>query len=344
MIPAPSQSATTQSRPSLVLPRVEAPRLDDISVTVPAPEGFTTADLEARFIELAREHAVLRDRDPLELVDEGDDVCCDIIGYSRGMLIPFSVRTGAWLSLEPEPLLPGFYESLVGKPVGSRVEVELTLPEEYPVESLQGQPATFVVDIKGAREVQMPGFDDPQFLAAFGRGNTLDEAMESVARQMEEEEVQVLLLQAQRSVLNEVVARTPVEISEEVIDEEIRRRWNETEGETLAQKRMRKEDRLAALDLWLFDPEVRDEAEAQLILGVALRAICERDGIRLTREDVERVLRDESEASGVPMEEILASLSERPDVGGRIDQVAMHLKVVDHVMRQAKVHFEGADA
>ena len=92
-----------------------------------------------------RSFATERARLPTEEIAWADEVLLNLAGYCEGRLIPFSVKTDVWLPLEPEPLLPGLYEAIVGQVPTEGLVVDLTLPSDYPVESLPGAPARFLV-------------------------------------------------------------------------------------------------------------------------------------------------------------------------------------------------------
>jgi trigger factor len=324
------------------LPPVQAPSLEDLAVTVPTPEGFTVDEVRDRFLEMARPYATERPRLPTEPLAWGDEVLLNLAGYSNGRLIPFSVKTNVWLPLEPEPLLPGLYEAIVGQVPTDGLVVDLTLPDDYPVESLRGAPARFLVHIQAAREVTYPDLESPEFLQEFGRGKTIEEATESIIEQMKEEHTQLLLLQARQQVLGEVARRTEVEISPALVDEEIRRRWGATEGVSVAELNFTDEEQEESLNTWLQDDELRVEVELRLRIALALGAIVKRDGLTLTPAHVEKVLRDEAEAQGLEPSEVAASLRAEPEQQARIEQAAWHLMVVDYVMKKAKIEFEGA--
>ena len=155
----------------------------------------------------------------------------NLAGYCEGKLIPFSVKTNVWLPLEPEPLLPGLYEAIVGQVPSEGLVVDITLPDDYPVEPLRGAPARFLVHIQAAREVTYPDLESPEFLQAFGRGTTIEEATQSVIEQMKQEHTQLLLLAgppagARRGGPAHLGGDSP----DALVDEEIRRRWGATEG------------------------------------------------------------------------------------------------------------------
>ncbi|KFE71273.1 hypothetical protein [Hyalangium minutum] len=324
------------------LPRAKAPSLEGLEVTVPAPKDFTAEQVQQRFLELARPLANERYRYPNEPVAWKDEVLLSIVGFSNGRLVPFSARKEVWLPLLPEPQLPGLYEALVGHTPNKTVAVDVTLPADYPVETLRNMPARFMVQIHAARQVTYPDLESPEFLQALGRGATLAEAMRSVYQQMEQETVQQLGLLAQQRVLDEVAARTEVKVPPELIDREIIARWNASEGITVRELELSPEQQQESLQTWLRDARTRAEVENRLRIGLALAAIRERDGLTLTPERVEALLREHAAAAGVTMEELAQSLRAEPQQMARIDQVAWHLLVVEHVMSRAQVRFERA--
>lgn len=324
------------------LPEVQAPSLEGLCVTLPTPVGFNSEQVQLRFLELARPYATERYRSPSEQLSWGDEVLLDIAGYSNGRLIPFSIRTGVWLVLEPEPMLPGLYEALVGRKPNEGVVVDLTLPPEYPFPSLRGCHARFLVHVQAAREVQYPSLESPEFLQAFGRGATLEEATSSIVNQMVNEAAQAILQQGRQQILNEVASRTPVLIPSELIDEEIRRSWSESEGRSVRELNFSEKEQRESLDTWLKDEATRREAEQRLRLGLALGAICRQEGLTLTPERVEKLLQEHASAAGVTLEAVLESLRAEPQHLARIDQVAWHQLAVDFVMSRARLNVEPA--
>lgn len=325
------------------LPPVAAPSLEGLEVVVPQPPDLTEEDIQLRFFELARPYAKVRERSPQEAVAEGDELVIDVVGYSGDKLIPFSVRSDLDYDLVPDPTLPGFAEALVGAKVGESVQVEITLPQDYEVASLRGAPARFMADIKQAYQVDMPNPDGPELLAALGRGNTLEQVMDAIVEELEEELSDQLLVEARDRVLDEVAARTKVEIPGALIDEEIRRKWAELEGPVLTAKDFSHEEQKESLNGWLNDADLRLDAARRLRISLALKAIAERDGLKLTPERLEELLEDVAAQIGISVEETRAALTNDPSAAEKVEQVAWHLMAVEYVMSKAKVRFEGAD-
>ncbi len=325
------------------LPKVKAPSLEGLDVLVPAAEDPTESDLLERFHELARAKAEVRPRAEGEALALGDDVQLDILGYANGRLIPLSTRLGYWMELAPQPMLPGLAEVIAEANVGDSVEVGITLPDTYPAEQLRGMPARFLVDVRAAREVRMPDTESDAFLKLLGRGATHEEVMASIVEDLESELTDLLWVDAQALVLDEVVKRAGVTVPKPLVDEELRRRWTQHEGEALALKGFSLEEQQEALDGWLHHPGLRDDVERRLKIALVLRAIAERDKLELTSERALELLKQTSAPFGITEAQLRGSLAD-PTTAAQMKDVAWHLLAVEHVMARARVRFEGADA
>jgi trigger factor len=317
------------------LPRVEAPSLEGLSATVPTPAPVTEADVLERFEALCREHAQRRERAHGEALALGDDVLLDVLGFAQGRLLPFSVRTDWWTELAPEPLLPGFFEGLVGMQVGLSAEVALVLPADYPVEPLRGVPARFLVDVKAAREVVLPEAESPELLAALGRGGTLQEVMRRLVEELDAERVEAAQREARNRVLDALAERTQVALPEQLIDEEIRRRWTEAEGTALARKDFSPEELQEALDGWLRDAATRLDAERRLKVALGLRAIAEREHLAPKREELEQWVDVLAETTGTTREEVGRAMASDPSLTQRFQALVAHQVALEHVLARA---------
>jgi trigger factor len=140
----------------------------------------------------------------------------------------------------------------------------------------------------------------------------------------------------------EVARRTQVEIPASLVDEEIRRRWGATEGQSVADLGFSDKEQEESLNTWLQDEDTRSEVEMRLRIALALGAIWKRDGLQMPPAFVEKIIRDEAESQGLSPAEAANALRDEPQGRARLEQVATHLYAVDHVMKKAKIHFEGA--
>lgn len=324
------------------LPEVAAPSLDNLAVKVPAADDLTQEDLLERFDEKARALAVKRDRKPGEPLAMGDDAQVDILGYVGGKLLPFSARFRFWMELAPLVALPGLAEGIAAGKVGESVQVSLTLPPGYPVEALRGKPVRFIVDLRAAREVKLPDTESKEFLARLGLGPDLEAVMDTLREELEQELADQLWAEAENLVLAELVARAKVQVPKALLEDEIRRRWAEVEGQALVEKGFDVEEQNEALKAWLDDPATRAECERRIAAGLVLRAIAERDKLALTPEKLEAIVAGYAKPFGFGDADVQAALRESKEQTTRLHDLAWHLLAVEHVLKAAKVTFEGA--
>lgn len=339
-----SPIASVMAAGPVSLPSVKAPSLEGLAVHVPLAEDVTTEDLITRFHEKKRELATVRERAEGERVELGDDVQLDMLGYSEGRLVPFSSRFGFWTELAPLQALPGFAEAIAeGGTVGGGLQVLLQLPEDYPVESLRGKPIRFLVDVRAAREVKVPDEESPDFLQKLGLGASLDEVMGRLHEELENELTDSLWVQARDMVLDEVASRTEVDLPRRLVDDEIRRRWATAEGFGMVERDFSVEEQEEAVQAWLSDPATRAEAERRLRIGLALKAVAERDSLVLTPEKLQSLLEQSTEPFGLTKDDVAAALRESPETTRKLHDLGWHLMLVEYVVSKAKVTFEGAE-
>jgi trigger factor len=318
------------------LPSVTAPSLEGLTVALVPPAPLTEQDLVARFDSLRRQHAQRRERKAGEDVGDGDEVLLDVLGFANGRLLPFSAREDWWTYVAPDPVLPGFFEALPGAKVGLSFGLELTLPASYPVESLRGQTARFLLDVKQARELKLPADDSPELLKKLGWG-TLTDGMRQLADALARERTGEMDRLTQERVMDVLVERAGVSLPAALVDEEIRRRWADTERPILARKNFQPDELQEALDGWLTDPLTRADAARRLTLGLVLRAIAARDGVQPDRAATDALVDDLAGLSGVSRHELGRAVKEDAALARRLYDLALHLATVDHVMKRVKL-------
>jgi trigger factor len=335
-----SPLAQSMGKGPVDLPGVEAPSLADLKVRVPPLPPATEDDLLTRFHELLREHAKKHDRKKGETTQMGDDVCIDAIGWSGGKLIPFSARFDLWMELAPLVQLPGFAECIAGEAVGDKLQLDMTLPQQYALVKLRGAKCTFVVHILAARAVELPDGESPEFLKKLGRGKNLDEVMESIRKELEQRRANELIVNAQDMVLDELVRRAKIEVPKTLVDEEIRRAWGRLEAPKLAPRRFDTPAQDEAVQAWLNDPMTRAETARRLAISLVLKAIGERDGLKLTPKKLEELVALAGEPYGLTEKQVHEGLRESAELTQQMEQMAWHLLAVEHVMARAKIEFE----
>lgn len=114
------------------------------------------------------------------------------------------------------------------------------------------------------------------------------------------------------------------------------------EGQALVEKGFDVEEQNEALKAWLDDPATRAECERRIAAGLVLRAIAERDKLALTPEKLEAIVAGYAKPFGFGDADVQAALRESKEQTTRLHDLAWHLLAVEHVLKAAKVTFEGA--
>lgn len=319
------------------LPVVVAPSLEQLTVPAPKLEPLTGEDLLARFGELRRETAQRRALAHDEAVQEGDEVLLDVIGFARGGVIPFSARSGWRAVVEHEPLLPGLFEALVGRPAGTVVEVPLTLPADYPVEALREVPARFLVEVKAAYELIAPDEDSPECLKLLGRGATLGETMQRIGEELLDAREDEALHALREHVLALLVERSEVTVPEPLVDAEIRSKWMEVEQPVLLRLKRSPRELQEALQGWLRDPFTRGTARHRLKVALVLGAVAVRDGVQPSPKDLEELRESLMGTTPMSRSDWKQMLSSERALAQRVHNLLLHQATVNHVLAHVTV-------
>lgn len=317
------------------LPAVKPPSLEGLTAQVPPPVEVTSADVLERFERLRRQHAVRHERQLGDKLVEGDEVTLDIAGYTASGLLPTSVRYNWVTDLMPDPLLPGLFEALVGKAVGETADIPCHLPADYPAEALRGTTVNYIVRVRAASALVLPEPDAPELLQALGRGATLDEVMQRLVQELSTERETEAALEARESVLDELAARTQVDLPQSVVDEELRRGWSQTEGQALKLMDFPPEALDESLRNWLGDTTLRLEAIRRLRIALALRAFAERGDFKVDSEHFKSAVALVTDF-GLSREQLREALQEDPTLVRKFEGLAIQMTGVDYVMSRAQ--------
>lgn len=147
-----------------VFPEVADIKLDDITLEKTVAE-VTDEDVD-KMIETLREQRLTWD--PLKRgAKEEDGVTIDFVGKIEGEEFQGGKGQDVLLELGAGRMLPEFEEQLMGKKAGQEVKVNLTFPDDYRAENLQGKKAEFDVTIKQVAKKKLPKLDK-EFAALCG--------------------------------------------------------------------------------------------------------------------------------------------------------------------------------
>ena len=334
------ESPSTQSRleaQPVQLPEVISPSLEDLRVALNAPLPPDEEALIERLHQRLRAYAPRREREPGEEIRPGDEVECDIVTVIDGEVLAGSLKRSAVFEMREFLHLPGFIDQLLSMATFSAKTFDLDLPEDYPIANAAGKTATFFVEARRVFEVDQPELDDVQCLAAAGLGNSVEEAMETVASEIDAEQGDALMVEATQAVLDALADRMTCEVPESAVELELRTSWEQNERPFLEEKSFSEEFILQAQRDFLNNPDLRLDAAHRLKIGMALGAIVKQEDLAPTEEIMEMLLEVAAADVNTPPTQAKQSLGQDPEEARRAAEAALHFAAVEYVMSRAKI-------
>lgn len=124
--------------------------------------GVSQADVDAEIQAMLENMAELVEVD--RAAADGDTVNIDYVGLLNGEAFEGGTAQGADLELGSNSYIDGFEEGLIGVVAGDKRDLNLTFPENYGNEELNGQAVVFQVTVNAVKESRVPELTD-EFVA-----------------------------------------------------------------------------------------------------------------------------------------------------------------------------------
>lgn len=158
--------------------------------------------------------------------EDGDTVIIDFDGYVDGKQFEGGYAEDYTLVLGSHSFIDNFEDQLVGKNLGEDVEVNVTFPEEYHVDELQGKPALFKVKIKEIQKKELPELDD-DFAQDVSDFDTLDEYKADVEKKILENKENQIKREQEDQIIEKIIENAQMEIPQQMIAAQTRQMTQE---------------------------------------------------------------------------------------------------------------------
>lgn len=118
-------------------------------------------------------------------VEEGDLVTMDYVGKVDGVEFEGGTAEGATLEIGSGQYIPGFEDQLIGHNTGEVFDINVTFPEDYGTEDLNGKDAVFTITLNKIQEIVIPELTD-ELLPEIGTdAKTVKEYKKQVKKDLE---------------------------------------------------------------------------------------------------------------------------------------------------------------
>ena len=213
---------------------------------------------------------------------DGDTVVIDFDGYVGGKAEDYTLVLGS------HSFIDNFEDQLVGKNIGDDVEVNVTFPEQYQAEELQGKPALFKVKIKEIKVKELPELDD-DFAQDVSECDTLDAYKEEVKSKLVKTKEDDIKREKEDAVIEKIIENATMEIPEQMVDAQTRQMTQEfaqrlqSQGLSLEQYMQ-----FTGLTPQKMQEELKPQALKRIQSRLVLEAVVEAEKIEATQEDIEK--------------------------------------------------------
>jgi trigger factor len=224
---------------------------------------------------------------------EGDAVLVDYVRLNaKGKPIRKTEQKDALVELGASGLLPEFRTNLVGTKAGDHRDFQVTYPADFGNEELRGRSSTFSVDVQGVRERRVRSLDD-EFAKEIAGMRDLAELKARVRLNLEGEARVKAQREQEESLVDQVIARNPMELPESMVVEYLEELVQRLKGEG-REWSSEEEER--------FRTEYRPLAERRIKRDLLLDSIARAESVTVSDEDIDQALRGAAEGEGAPPE------------------------------------------
>ena len=239
-------------------------------------------------------------------IEKGNTAVIDFEGFVDGKPLDGGKGENYPLEIGSNTFIPGFEDSLVGMKVGETKELNLKFPEDY-VANLKGKDVKFNVTIREIKERIIPELGE-DFYQDLGYENIKTEEdfrkeVESVIVERKQAELDDAHLE---KCLEKASENMKVELSEDIIDEEVHRMIHQFEDQ-LKMQGIKIDDymKITGMTHEKLHEQMEPEATKRVKYRYLLEEIAEAEKIDFTEEEVNKKAEEMANNYGISVDELL---------------------------------------
>ncbi|MBE6701274.1 MAG: trigger factor [Ruminococcaceae bacterium] len=177
-------------------PYIDITKDDYIGIEIEKLDSTVTEeDLDDAILALLEENGELTD-----VADRGaklgDTLVIDFTGYVDGVAFENGADTNHELVLGQAGFIDGFEDALVGHKTGEDFTIDVTFPEDYGVDELNGKLANFKIKIHSIKEIVLPELNDA-FAKEVYNCETLEEMLVKLGEDVAKEKAAAIEIEKQ---------------------------------------------------------------------------------------------------------------------------------------------------
>lgn len=291
-------------------------------------KAVTDEDVEGELKALQNSKAKLIALGEDAVAAEEDQVVIDFTGTLDGVEFEGGSGVNYPLVLGSDAFVPGFENQLLGAQLGEKVQVKVTMPEDYHAEELAGKEVEFAVDIKEIKRKELPALDD-DFAREIGDYDSLAALKDFIRERLEDRANQESENNFRNAVLEAVRDKAEVDIPEVMIENETKAMLRQMENR-FAQQGLKFEDYLNYAGKTVDDikAEMRPGAENNVKTELLLDTISKVENISVEEAELEEETAQLAAVYGQEAKAVRQALENNGQLEA-LEQVIRHRKTMD---------------
>lgn len=262
---------------------------------------------------------------------DADRITIDFEGFVEGEKVDNASGEDMAIVIGESQLIPGFEDGLKGLKAGDAKSLELTFPEEYPVDTMKGKPARFDVKVKEVAKPVKPTIDDA-FAQSLGAEN-LEKLREMVSAQIKREYDQVSRSKLKRSLLDALEKAHTFPLPPALVDAEFEGVWTEVTRQLEQAKRTFADENKTEEQA---REEYRKLSERRVRLGLLIGDIGEKNKIEVTQDELRQALIQRARQFQGQERQVVEFYEKNPQALAELRAPIFEDKVVDFVLELTK--------
>lgn len=272
----------------------------------PQKVELTDQEMQEELKRLQGFHAHYHDVD--RAAQTGDRVEVDFQGFDEtGVPLEGTISKNHPIVIGDKMFVPGFEENLMGMTKEQEKEFKVTFPADYFHTPFQNKVVVFKVKVNRIEERHLPELDAELIKKISGKEMTLEDFKKELRDNLLKGRQQDEKTRQENSLLEQIEARTEVELAEALVHDEVDFMIDE-QKQQLSERGLKWEDYLKAVNKTEQDlhKEKHQEAEKRLKLRFGVQELFKLEKIEVTDADLEKSYQEELK--------VLASMNYQPNL------------------------------
>jgi len=299
--------------PKINLKSIENIKADEYEVTIDNKE------VDKRINEIAKNQKNFVEVDPAKVANEGDLVTFDYKATVDGKDFKGNEGKNTQLELGKDLFIKGFDNQLLKTKKDETVEVQVTLPENFPDKELVGKKARFkckILSVKKPKEIKI----DDEFAKNLG-AKDLNDLKSLLEKQINEEYKNSLKLITKRQILDQIENFKVDEIPENLIEQEVNIL---SQGLSEEEKKNKKK-------------EFESKAKERIKVGLILNEFGEENKIKVEENELQGEIQKQLRMMPGQEKFLMEYYQKNPSAVASLRGTIYEDKIINHLITKAKV-------